>query len=324
VLKIPRQSLSNNQEYLKDLLQEAHILSHAAIREHKNIINLENIGWVLVSVDPIEISPALELEYAINGNLIDFEASGVKVDYRIRKGLCAEIADALQTIHSCGIVHGDIKPRNILIFDHPNKRYMAKICDFGCSILVTSTIDSSGDHLVRLPGYTPPWHAPEAKELIRRDRLYLTDIFSFGLLIWNILKFGDPFSEFDLPLEKHARLEHIAGVLSSPILPEVIPARILKETIGYDELECSLLAEIFRHSLSQRPEKRDLKRILTLLQHGNGETQQVVPINATTLVTTNNATRRPLNVTMSIIKPPNLDLRHVRPHLISRPVVHSH
>ena len=54
-----------------------------------------------------------------------------------------------------GIVHGDVKPDNILIFKNREGRLIAKLADFGCSVLGTSR-----DELVRLPK-SEPWFAPE-------------------------------------------------------------------------------------------------------------------------------------------------------------------
>lgn len=82
-----------------------------------------------------------------------------------------------------GIIHGDIKPENVLIFasDTDNK-VNTRVTDFGYSTLHAN---HSSEAQIRLP-FSVPWNAPET--VADRDRLYsvhdakLTDIYSFGML----------------------------------------------------------------------------------------------------------------------------------------------
>ena len=85
-----------------------------------------------------------------------------------------------------GIVHGDVKPENILIFKNREGRLIAKLADFGCSVLGTSR-----DQLVRLPK-SEPWFAPEYHH--RDFKLHMAqrmDIYSFGMLCLWILSLND-------------------------------------------------------------------------------------------------------------------------------------
>jgi serine/threonine protein kinase len=79
------------------------------------------------------------------------------------------------------VIHGDIKPANILIFRNDLNRYVAKVADFGYSTVVMD------DGLVYLPK-SVPWNAPEHHG---RDftfqRALKCDTYSFGLVCLRIL-----------------------------------------------------------------------------------------------------------------------------------------
>lgn len=49
----------------------------------------------------------------------------------------ADIASAIQALHTTGIIHGDVKLENVLVSDFDDRRRcpMARICDFGHSIV---------------------------------------------------------------------------------------------------------------------------------------------------------------------------------------------
>lgn len=258
------------------LMMEAYVLGFEPIKRHENIITMSAVTWAVRSQDPIQISPALEIERAPYGDLTSFQSSvpESKVTWNMRKMLCYDIAAGLEVLHGCGIVHGDLKGENVLIFNHPTRGYVAKISDFGSAVILPpSGFDSS--RMMRIPVFTVPWNAPEIFRPIAVDKLHLADLFSLGLLIWKVLVHGDPFRTFDLPLHMTTRVQEIQKILDLPDLPGFIP-QFIEEEVGFLEVgEVALLLRLFACSVNKVPEKRSLERVLELLfpHCGRGSSQ---------------------------------------------------
>jgi serine/threonine protein kinase len=85
------------------------------------------------------------------------------------------------------VIHGDIKPDNILIFpDTHGSGVMAKLCDFGFS-----SISTPEDQDARRPlGRTDAWAAPEQLDSERALPAFTQDAYSFGLVVAYIITSG--------------------------------------------------------------------------------------------------------------------------------------
>jgi len=93
---------------------------------------------------------------------------------RLSKGICAGIG----YMHSKKLVHADLKSSNILIDFSSTSQLIPKICDFGHVAVRTHAAphDRCG---------TPHWAAPEA---LRNEAVApAADIFSFGVMLWEML-----------------------------------------------------------------------------------------------------------------------------------------
>jgi eukaryotic-like serine/threonine-protein kinase len=160
----------------------------AAALSHPYICNIHEVGEV-------EGKLFFAMEYVEGKTLRD----------RIHKGplpsvqalqTAAEIAEALQVAHEKGLVHRDIKPANIMLTTEGH----AKVMDFGLAkhfgrpepdtTVGGPTATVSGEGLT--PG-TPAYMSPE--QLRGKDLDPRSDIFSFGIVLYEMLSGRHPFKK---------------------------------------------------------------------------------------------------------------------------------
>jgi serine/threonine protein kinase len=103
-----------------------------------------------------------------------------------------QIAEGLQAAHDAGIVHRDLKPGNIIVLDR-----RAVITDFGIA-LSTAPDDIRLTESGEVVG-TPQYMAPE--QLDPGPAQPTTDIYAFGLILYEMLTARGPFEEGKTPLE---------------------------------------------------------------------------------------------------------------------------
>src|SRR5688572_27159094 len=166
--------------------------------------------------------------------------SGEDLDKQIKRGdpvpmlrkveILVAIADGLAYAHAAGIIHRDIKPANVRILDDGS----VKIMDFGIakSLQTESNLTQTGITLG-----TSAYLAPEQIRGEPVDRR--TDIFSLGILAYELLTYRKPF-----------RGEHLSTVLYK-ILNET-PERI--EDLSPDA-PASLVAAVTKAMAKQREDR---------------------------------------------------------------------
>jgi serine/threonine protein kinase len=168
------------QRQLHDMLLEIRALTSPTLLEHPNIVQILYWSW---NSSTVHTPMNLVMELASSDLRSYLDELGEKLSLYQKNNLCSDVAKGLDAIHQCQLVHGDIKPPNILIFDREN-RATAKLADFGLSV---EELDSRGQG-IRLGG-TEGWQAPEVADglLLPLNQLHKADNYSFGLVVWSIL-----------------------------------------------------------------------------------------------------------------------------------------
>ncbi|KAF8402620.1 hypothetical protein HHK36_010709 [Tetracentron sinense] len=143
---------------------------------------VEYLGDDLSYESPAKSCRNLHLEYMSGGTVADLASQlGGKysdVDEGIVRSYAWCIVSALRYIHSKGIVHCDVKGKNILVGSTPG---VAKLADFGSAKRISGDTNVEEEEQLSMPRGTPLWMAPE---VVRRERQGPeSDVWSLGCTI---------------------------------------------------------------------------------------------------------------------------------------------
>lgn len=153
-----------------------------------------------------------------------------------------------------GIVHGDIKPENVLVFREKSGEYCAKVIDFGYSAWYIDDKDR-----LEIRG-TEIWNAPEhgsCPSFWTLSEAINSDIFSFGMLcFWLLFNPYFPGTAL-LPEGLEVTVTRFAETMSrNKRQLETYARQILEwETVLAQDTKVAL-GEFFSSSLSQDPDRR--------------------------------------------------------------------
>ncbi|MDX1387725.1 MAG: serine/threonine-protein kinase [Acidobacteriota bacterium] len=156
----------------------------AAALSHPGIVTVYDVDR-----DGERGTPYITMEYVEGESLDDLLARRESLDPDEACSIASQVADALHTAHTAGIVHRDVKPGNILIRAGDGR---VKLADFGVARLRESELTRSGA-AVGSPGYMSP-------EQIRGEPVDgRADLFSLGVILYRMLSGRAPFEGDDLP-----------------------------------------------------------------------------------------------------------------------------
>ncbi|MCL4546832.1 MAG: serine/threonine protein kinase [Deltaproteobacteria bacterium] len=171
-LKILDAKLSIDPEYLHRFKKEASICKQL---DHKNIVKILSYGT-------FKESYYIAYEY-INGITLDKYIKSKQLSTNEIENLSVQILEALSYAHSKNIIHRDVKPSNIMIEDGT-----VKILDFGIAKQELSATVTKTGLFMGSPHYVSP------EQIEGHDIDYRTDIYSFGVVLYEMIEGKVPFS----------------------------------------------------------------------------------------------------------------------------------
>ncbi|MDR2385344.1 MAG: protein kinase [Tannerella sp.] len=140
-------------------------------------------------------NPYIVMEYCPNGDLIRYADGRMQVDFDI---IGRQVLYGLRDLHKCGKVHRDLKPENVLFKEDGT----AVLTDFGIcgdrnKRMTERNLLGKPTQIFGTYGYMPP-------EQIKPKRgeatvLPTTDIFSFGVVMYQLITGYLPFGKLDSP-----------------------------------------------------------------------------------------------------------------------------
>ncbi len=152
--------------------------------------------------------PYFAMEY-VKGIPITEYCDRYKLGTRERLRLFIPLCQAIQHAHHKGIIHRDIKPSNVLVMLHDEKP-VPKIIDFGVAKalnqrLTERTLFTEQGQLIGTPAYM----SPEQAEFTGLDVDTRTDIYSLGVLLYELLTGCTPFDPEDLRKKGYGEMQRI-------------------------------------------------------------------------------------------------------------------
>ncbi len=177
---------------------------------HPNIVKVYDFGYDNAG------KPYFTMEY-IEGK--DWKTSFQPQDWPQFWYLTFRICSTLDFLHSKRIIHGDIKPSNILITDSADGRPTPKFTDFGFAEL--EKVNESAWWKGTLSYLAP--------EIIRGERYtHQADLYSLGVLIYETLFGRRPFEEEQLSDLAQSHLEKDVVIPEEPSVPANLKKLVLR------------------------------------------------------------------------------------------------
>ncbi|AVL95162.1 putative serine/threonine protein kinase receptor [Moumouvirus australiensis] len=227
VKKFVKQKLSEKQ--MLDFRAEVALLSELS---HPNIVVF--IGACLMKPDICIIT-----EYMKNGSLRDvLKNNQNRLGFSKKIKMLLDAANGINYLHTSQpiIVHRDIKPMNILV----DENYNARVADFGFARI-------KADNTTMTRCGTPCWTAPE---IIRGEKYdEKADVFSFGIVMWEVLTGKEPFAGHNF---MKVSLDILEG--ARPQIPSDCPVDFKK-----------LIKKCWHSSASKRPSMEEVIHELQII-----------------------------------------------------------
>jgi serine/threonine protein kinase len=231
-------NLGDDPELRNRLLTEAR---SAGSLSHKNIITI-------YEMDEVDGIAYLAMEFLDGWELKEHIIRRTPIPLEQKLRIMLEICEGLAHAHSKGIVHGDIKPGNIFL----TRTGQVKILDFGLARLMeagVATIGTAG---------TPSYMSPE--EVRGEPTDHRSDIFSFGVVCYELLTYSKPFSAdsdyaitYKILQSEPDALGSIAPELPPELEPVIARALTKDPAARYPNIEDMLNElELFRLTLDDR------------------------------------------------------------------------
>lgn len=215
-LKVMSEQLAEDAEQLARFEREAQLLSKF---EHPSLVPL-------IAVSRHEGVPFIVLKYLEGKTLGQLLKERTRFAVRQLLPLLQQLCSAVDYLHARGVVHRDLKPRNIVV----DERDHLTLLDFGVSRhLGSKTRLTQPGMLVGTPMYMAP------EQILTDDAGPAADIYALALMTWELLVGVHPFEDTKgvLVISRQIGEVPLEASLKNPAVPEPV-ARVLARSLQKD------------------------------------------------------------------------------------------
>jgi len=238
-LKVVHSEKSMRPDFLSKFLREAYTHSRLV---HPNIVRLIDFGqYDGVYFQVLEFLEGLNLEEVLSTSGLLSEETAVFTAY--------EVAKVLDYLRVRGVVHRDLKPRNIMITDEGE----VKVLDFGMARHRRDETLSSSEWVGGTPQFVSPEYIRSSHEVDCQS-----DIYSFGMTLYYAVSGRFPFPE-------DGKVDFITHHLQTP----PVPLRQYRPDLS--EAFAGLVDRMLAKAKGARPDSVTMLRELVELMVPEGE-----------------------------------------------------
>jgi serine/threonine-protein kinase len=247
---------------------------------HRNIVSVTDSGLI------DDLLPFLATNFVAGSSLQDTLSKARPLSPSHALEYITAIGAGLAHAHAQGVVHGDLKPRNILIEKDQPLSLAIKITDFSLSALKSGKVQSraggKGSGILRSPVYLAPEEWSEEEGDAR------SDIYSLGVILYQMLVGEVPFKGKSIPAIMRAHLVQapppIAGRFPglSPEIERAVLRALEKEPVNRPATVESFIEE-FRQAVRSGTEADesvvDVNSTIVVADRVNGEESAHEPVS---------------------------------------------
>ncbi len=211
-----------------------------ALMDHPNIARVLDAGTT-ASGQPFFV---MEL---VRGVPITEYCDEHRLTPRQRLGLFVTVCQAVQHAHHKGIIHRDIKPTNVLVTLHDGVP-VVKVIDFGIAKATGQQLTEKTlfTNFAQMVG-TPLYMSPEQAEMSGLDVDMRSDIYSLGVLLYEILTGSTPFDKKRL---REAAFDEVRRIIREEEPPKpstrMCTSATLRNLAAQRQTQPKLLSRLFR------------------------------------------------------------------------------
>jgi len=203
-VKVMTGTAAGTEERTRRFLRE---LRHARRVAHANVCRVFDVG-----LHENVLFMTMEL---VRGSTLASVLKSGPLSLGKRYSILLQIASGLEAIHSCGLVHRDLKPLNVML----DADGVARILDFGIAkdiVAPNLSVLTQEGSVIGTPAYMSP------EQLSGKPLDARTDVYSFGVMAFEILSGNHPGEHFPIPPSRARTLPTLARKLEPPNLSVVV------------------------------------------------------------------------------------------------------